>query len=104
VQYFTDNEEFVAIDFEKKVLREPEVIDAYRDYRKQFAEQHNLLTRDTFDIAEPAVKKEKKFFRSVIKLDKNFHVYVHGNPNMIEKGFDDTRGKYYYKLFFEEES
>ncbi len=104
VQYFSDNEAFVAEDFEKEVLREPEVIDAYRDYRKQFAEQHNLLTRDAFDIAEPAVKKEKKYFKSVIKLDKNFHVYVHGNPNMIEKGFDDVRGKYFYKLYFEEET
>ncbi len=103
VQYFTEKEEFVAQDFEQEVLQESVVIDAYRDYRKQFAEQNNLLTKETFDIAQPAVKKDKKNFRSVIKLDKNFHVYVHGNPNMIEKGFDDNRGKFFYKLYFDEE-
>jgi hypothetical protein len=103
VQYFAENESFVSETFENDVLEDPKVIDAYRDFRHQFAEQNNLLTREEFDIAQPAVKKEKKNFRSVIKLDKNFHVYVHGNPNMIEKGFDDARGKFYYKLFFDEE-
>jgi len=103
VQYFTDNTEFTTGTFEQEVFEEPQVIDAYRDYRQKIAGHSNLLTKDVFDIAEPAVKKEKKFFKSVIKLDKNFHVYVHGNPNMIEKGFDDQRGKFYYKLFFDEE-
>ncbi len=103
VQYFSENTEYVAETFEQEVLEQPEVIDAYRDYRQKFAEQNNFLTKDTFDIAEPAVKKEKKNFKSVIKLDKNFHVYVHGNPNMLEKGFDDTRGKFFYKLYFDEE-
>jgi hypothetical protein len=104
VQYFAENESFAAESFENEVLEDARVIDAYRDFRHQYAEQNNLLTRDEFDIAQPAVKKEKKNFKSVIKLDKNFHVYVHGNPNMIEKGFDDERGKFYYKLFFDEES
>jgi hypothetical protein len=103
VQYFSENTGFVAETFEQEVLEEPEVIDAYRSFRQQCAEDNNLLSIDTFDIAESAVKKEKKFFKSVIKLDKNFHIYVHGNPNMLEKGFDDQRGKFFYKLFFEEE-
>ncbi|MFN2394065.1 MAG: nucleoid-associated protein [Bacteroidales bacterium] len=104
VQYFSENDAYSSDAFEQEVLAEPQVIDAYRDFRSHFAEQQQLLTKDYFQIAEPAVKKEKKNFRSVIKLDKNFHVYVHGNPNMIEKGFDDGRGKFYYKLYFEEES
>lgn len=104
VQYFTENEAYQSESFEKEVLTEPEVIDSYRNFRQQFAEQNNFQTKDTFDIAEPAVKKEKKTFKSVIKLDKNFHVYVHGNPNMIEKGFDDTRGKFFYKLYYDEEA
>jgi hypothetical protein len=103
VQYFSENTEFVADTFEQEVLEEPLVIDAYRSFKEKCAEENNILEKDSFDIADSAVRKEKKFFKSVIKLDKNFHVYVHGNPNMIEKGFDDERGKFYYKLFFEEE-
>jgi dsDNA-binding SOS-regulon protein len=103
VQYFAENTEFVAESFEQEVLEEPEVIDAYRSFREKSAEENAHLNIDQFDIADSAVKKEKKFFKSVIKLDKNFHVYVHGNPDMLEKGFDDQRGKYFYRLFFDEE-
>lgn len=104
VQYFSENTEFVAKSFEQEVLEEPMVIDAYRDFRQQYAEQNEFLTKDNFQIADNAVRKEKKNFKSVIKLDKNFSLYVHGNPNMLEKGFDDARGKFYYKLFFDEEA
>jgi len=31
-------------------------------------------------------------------------VYVHGNRENIQKGFDDGRKKNYYKLYFEEEA
>lgn len=103
VQYFTENDHFANDTFEASALAEPEVIDAFRGFKAQYGQQHKLDTDENFDIAQNAVKKEKKNFRSVIKLDRNFHVYVHGNPNMIEKGFDDVRGKYFYKLFFDEE-
>jgi len=38
------------------------------------------------------------FFKSIFKLDKNFHVYVHGNRNnmQVEK---DEKGTY-LKLYF----
>jgi len=38
-----------------------------------------------------------------LKLDGNFHVYIHGNKDMIERGVDDD-GRKYYKLYYEEES
>ncbi|MFN6039537.1 MAG: nucleoid-associated protein, partial [Bacteroidota bacterium] len=39
----------------------------------------------------------------VIKLDKNFHIYVHGKHEFIEKGFDEEKGKKFYKLYFDSE-
>lgn len=42
--------------------------------------------------------------RSVIKLDKNFHIYVHGGEKMIRKGYDAETGMSYYQIFFKEES
>ncbi len=59
---------------------------------------------DEFDISGSAVKKMKKVFKSVIKLDKNFHIYVHGNRDYIRKGFDEESGMNYYQVFFKEES
>jgi hypothetical protein len=50
------------------------------------------------------VKKSMKFFRSIIKLDKNFHVYVHSHADFIEKGYDKEKDLRYYKLYYENES
>jgi hypothetical protein len=57
-----------------------------------------------FEIAYPAVKKQERIFKSVLKLDKNFHIYIHGDRTLIEKGVDEKTGMKYYKLFYKEES
>lgn len=57
-----------------------------------------------FDIHRSAVRKQSKVFKSVLKLDKNFHVYIHGRRDLIERGFDEQTGKHYYKIYFDEES
>jgi hypothetical protein len=39
--------------------------------------------------------------KSVIKLDKNVHIYIHGNRDVVEQG-EDGKGKY-YKIYYKEE-
>jgi len=63
----------------------------------------SVVLSDEFDISQNAVKKAKRKYNNVIKLDKNFHVYVHGKQEFIEKGFDDDRDLNYYKLYFKNE-
>ncbi|RYD70349.1 MAG: nucleoid-associated protein, partial [Sphingobacteriales bacterium] len=58
---------------------------------------------DNFEIAESAVKKQARAYKSVLKLDKNFHIYIHGNKDMIEKGYDDDKSMNFYKVYFREE-
>jgi hypothetical protein len=50
-----------------------------------------------------AVKKQERIFKSVLKLDKNFHIYIHGDRELIEQGMD-ADGRKFYKIYFEEES
>ena len=38
--------------------------------------------------------------KSVIKLDKNFHIYVHGGEGLIRKGYDPETGMAFYQLYF----
>lgn len=103
VQYFKDKDEFDIKDFTKEVIQEPEVIKAFKDYKKQYQYDQDVEFEDNFEISDTAVKKQQKIFKSVIKLDRNFHIYVHGSREMIEKGFDKVTGMHYYKLFFKEE-
>jgi hypothetical protein len=57
---------------------------------------------DSFEISTQAVKKQARIFKSVLKLDKNFHIYIHGNRDMIEQGVEKD-GRKYYKIYFENE-
>lgn len=38
--------------------------------------------------------------KEVVKLDKNFHIYIHGDRSKIQEGMDD-KGKY-VKLYYKE--
>jgi hypothetical protein len=49
-----------------------------------------------------AVKKQARVFKNVIKLDKNFHIYVHGDRNLIERGADENGT--FYKIYYKEEN
>ena len=103
MDFFNKNAAFSEKEFEKEVIRQPEVIDAFQDYKGFFESEKNMPIHDSFDISKDAVSAEKKHFKSVLKLDKNFHVYVHGKRQYLEKGFDSQRGLNFYKLYYEVE-
>jgi len=104
VSYFKKNEQFNRQQFEDEVLQMPEVIQSFRKYEDQYANERDLNFNDEFGISDHAVKKQSRIFKSVLKLDKNFHVYIHGNKDLIEKGYDASMGMHYYKIYFEEEN
>ena len=104
MDYLKSNDTFSHEQYKEQVLQAPELIASYEVFREQQSETSDVLEKEEFEISKPALKQSKKFIRSVIKLDKNFHVYVHGNRENIQKGFDDNRQKNYYKLYFEEEA
>jgi hypothetical protein len=103
-KYFKKNEDFDFDEFSQQVIKQPEVTESFKTYKKQYEAEHACEIDDSFAISAPAVKKQAKVFKSVIKLDKNFHIYVHGNREYIVKGFDEKTGMHFYQLFYNEES
>jgi hypothetical protein len=102
--YFQSNEEFDLNDFHEKVIGDNDVFDAFKQYRERVSDENGIETQDKFDISGAAVKKGKHQFKSVLKLDKNFHIYIHGDRNRILKGFDNKTGLNYYQIFYETEN
>lgn len=100
VSYFKEKDKFNIKDFEKEVLIEPELINAFKDYRQDFNKKMDLKTADEFDVSVTAVKKNQKYMRTIIKLDKNFHIYIHAHHDYVEKGYDEEKGLKYYKLYY----
>ncbi len=104
MEYFSTKESFNLTEFAEEILHHPEVIDSFTQYKQQYEVARQVNIEDSFDIHLAAVKKQQRVFKSVLKLDKNFHIYIHGRKDLIEKGYDEMSGKHYYKLFFDEES
>jgi hypothetical protein len=96
MQYFKSHEVFDKPEFEQEVFQQPEIIESFRGF-----DDSDLPMDATFEIEPQAVKKQAKIFKSVLKLDKNFHIYIHGDRSMIERC--EENGKKYYKIFFDKE-
>ncbi|RAJ34366.1 nucleoid-associated protein [Pedobacter cryoconitis] len=103
MKYFKEKESFDMDEFSNEVIGSKEGIESFKNYKKSYEEEFETPIADSFDISGAAVKKQAKAFKSVLKLDKNFHIYIHGNKELIEKGFDDDKSMNYYKVYFKEE-
>ncbi len=100
--YFKSRENFSTKEFEEEVLHQPEVIASFRNFKDQFEENKHIELEEEFPISVQAVKKHQGMFKSILKLDKNFHIYIHGNRELIENGVDPD-GRKFYKVYYEEE-
>jgi hypothetical protein len=103
LDYFKTNEAFNIEEFQKEVFEKEEVIDSFRRFGSSYIEKNDYEIAASFDISTDAVKKQGRVYKTVLKLDRNFHIYVHGRTDLIEKGVD-MDGRKYYKIYYQEES
>ena len=100
VDYFKANDVYEQSSFEDEVFQDVGIIQDFRNYDQEVRAVSEPV--QTFEISPQAVQNQSKIFKSVLKLDKNFHIYIHGNRDLIERGKDEN-GKKYYKVYYEEE-
>lgn len=103
LNFFKEKDTFDIDEFTNEVIGQPEVIDSFNKYKNEYQKEEDIEIADSFTISDTAVKKQARILKSIIKLDKNFHIYIHGNNQYIKKGYDETTGMYFYQLFFKEE-
>ena len=103
VNYFKSNSEYDRESFAQEVFQEERAIKSFNQFSDQYQSAHDMELDDGFAISPHAVKKQARIFKSVLKLDKNFHIYIHGDRNKIEHGVDDG-GRKFYKIYYELET
>lgn len=101
INFFKEKETFDYDEFTNEVLQDKNVIESFSNFKSDYEQEMQVSISEDFPINQTAVKKNQRYFKSVIKLDKNFSIYVHGDRKMIDQGQDEN-GKY-YRLYFEEE-
>lgn len=102
LDYFKNNDSFDKDEFEKNIFKDKEVIQSYQMFNASFKEDNEIQLNNSFEISDQAVKKQSRNYKSVLKLDKNFHVYIHGDKSLIERGVEND-GRKYYKIYYENE-
>lgn len=102
IKFFKEKENFKMNEFTNEVIGNPEIIERFNQYSSSFQKDYNIEITDNFSISDSAVKKQNRLIKKVIKLDKNFDIYIHGNSELLEQG-EDKKGKY-YKVYYNNES
>ena len=99
VNYFKTHESFDKEEFEQDVFQDAGIIKSFQNFDSIYREDNNLELAHSFEISPEAVKKQAKVFKSVLKLDKNFHIYIHGSRYLIEQGIEND-GRKFYKIYY----
>lgn len=102
VNYFKNNAEYDRGSFAQEVFQEERAIASFNQFSDRYQSAHDVEIDDGFAISPHAVKKQARIFKSVLKLDKNFHIYIHGDRNKIEHGVDES-GRKFYKIYYDQE-
>ncbi|MBK8506349.1 MAG: nucleoid-associated protein [Saprospiraceae bacterium] len=103
IDYFKNQDHYSEQDFAGHIFDDFAMTKSFGDYRRSYEDNHNVELPTDFEINEHAVKKQAKNFKSVLKLDRNFHIYIHGDRSMIERGVDDS-GRKFYKIYYQSET
>lgn len=103
VEYFRTHDSFDKKEFENDVFQDSGIIKSFRNFDSNYREENEMELTDNFEISPQAVKRQARVFKSVLKLDKNFHIYIHGNKDLIEQGIEKD-GRKFYKIYFQQES
>lgn len=100
--FFELNESYDSGQFADEVFDDPGVNDSFKAFEGRYKSETGVSWPENFELSNKAVERTSKVWKSILKLDKNFHVYIHGDRSMIERG-RDADGRKFYKLYYDEE-
>ena len=105
MDYFAQKDHFDAAEFTTEVTDKPEVAQAWRNFQSERLPEAESF----FPISTPVLKSAQKMLRSNIKLDTNMIIKLdlrdpNVNEHYLERGYDEEKGMYFYKLYFNEET
>ena len=102
-EYFKSLDRFNEAEYESSLFEDDSRRLDFQNYKREYEQKRSVELPDQFDISQPAVRSQSRVFKSVIKLDRNFHIYVHGDRSKITRGIDED-GKRFYKLYYDTEA
>nr|BFF39053.1 nucleoid-associated protein [Tenacibaculum mesophilum] len=107
IDFFKENETVSFDDFKSGVLPE-ETHSQFEEYKSYFEKLNDLLLRNTIEVSEMVLKKEKSKFKTEIKLDTNIQIKIDidapdAATEYLEQGYDEEKKMKFYKVFYNAE-
>jgi hypothetical protein len=102
LDYFKSRDAFDIDEFQNEVFGDEAMIGSFRAYGSRYTDANDYDIASGFEISNEAVKKQSRIFKGIVKLDKNFHIYIHGRTDLIEKGVE-ADGRKFYKIYYQDE-
>ncbi|GAA4279592.1 nucleoid-associated protein [Gaetbulibacter aestuarii] len=109
IDFFKAHETVNIETFKETIFEEESHIREFEDYKKSFESDQNLVLRNQFDVAEAVVNKEKRKFKTDIKLDTHIQIKLDidapdASEEYLERGYDEEKKMHYYKVYFNDEN
>ena len=104
LDYFEERERFDLQEFSDEVLKTPEAVARFDDYRARMEAEQGQPLETSFEISKKDVTKAKKRLQAVLKLDTGVEIHVKPGISdadpVLERGFDDSKGMRFIKIYF----
>jgi len=101
LEFFKEKDTFDIEDFANEVIGQPEVIESFNNFKRNYETENDIVIDDNFAISNNAFKKQQRSYKRVIRLDKKIQIIIDGNRDHVEQG-EDEKGKY-YKVYYKNE-
>jgi len=103
MDYFKENEEFDKEEFTESIFSDSAMKESFLEFDTAMRPGQAPESNAKFDISARAVKSQNSVYKSVLKLDRNFSIYIHGDKSLIQRG-TESDGRKFYKIFYENEA
>ncbi|MCG7409906.1 nucleoid-associated protein [Paenibacillus sp. ACRRX] len=108
MEYFSKHDTFDEQSFVDTVLHErpqhAQHAPMFKAYKETYEEANDLPPFDAMPISHVALKKAKQSIRNNIKTDTGIDIKLKNESfPYLERGYDEERQMYFYKVYFNEE-
>ncbi|SHF07483.1 hypothetical protein SAMN05444392_10765 [Seinonella peptonophila] len=104
LQYLMENDHFDIEDFKTEVIKKQDEVEGFDNFRKNYYEEERISIDDSFIVTQNTVQKMRKKVDNKINLDDGVEIRIsNAEPELIEKGYDERKQMWFYKLFYKNE-
>jgi len=108
LDFFEQEPVFDYLSFTRDVLQPFSCKDQFAEYVQTRPDDTAAVLEDPFEIHDLEVKKAKRKMKNIIKLDTRIEVKLNAKDvsetvQYLERGYDEGRKMYFYKLYYNHE-